>query len=73
MPEMRARIRGGDERAGGILGYPLEALYGEVAFLAYHFHWPHDDVLNLEHAERRRWVQEISAINERINSAEQER
>jgi hypothetical protein len=25
-------------------------------------------VLNLEHAERRRWVEEISAINERANS-----
>jgi hypothetical protein len=24
-------------------------------------------VLDLEHAERRRWVQEISAINRRIN------
>jgi hypothetical protein len=48
-------------------------LYEEVAFVAYHFHWPHDDVLNLEHAQRRRWVQEISAINDRINSAEQDR
>jgi hypothetical protein len=25
-------------------------------------------VLTLEHAERRRWVHEISAINERLNS-----
>jgi hypothetical protein len=25
-------------------------------------------VLSLEHAERRRWVEEISAINERVNS-----
>jgi hypothetical protein len=25
-------------------------------------------VLTLEHAERRRWVDEISAINERANS-----
>lgn len=65
---MRARIRGGAERAGGILGYPLKTLYEEVAFVAYHFHWPHETILNLEHAERRRWVQEISAINERLNS-----
>lgn len=65
---MRARIRGGVERHGGILGYPLAALYREVAFIAYHFHWPHESVLMLEHAERRRWVEEISAINERLNS-----
>lgn len=65
---MRARIRGGVERAGGILGYPLKTLYEEVAFVAYHFHWPHETILNLEHAERRRWAQEISAINERLNS-----
>jgi hypothetical protein len=58
---------------GGILGYPLQSLYEEVAFLAYHFHWPHDDVLNLEHGERRRWVEEISAINERINTTDNDR
>jgi hypothetical protein len=38
-----------------------------VAFVAYHFHWPLDVVMNLEHADRRRWVAEISAINQRIN------
>jgi hypothetical protein len=42
-------------------------LYEEVAFVAYHFHWPPEAILNLEHAERRRWVQEISAINQRLN------
>jgi hypothetical protein len=52
---------------GGVVGYPLEDLYEEVAFIAYHFHWPHDQVMSLEHAERRRWVREISAINERLN------
>lgn len=46
----------------------MKALYEEVAFVAYHFHWPPDAVLSLEHAERRRWVQEISAINEQINA-----
>jgi hypothetical protein len=38
-----------------------------VAFLAYHFHWPMSDILELEHADRRRWVQEISAINRRMS------
>jgi len=43
-------------------------LYQEVAFVAYHFHWPPESVLSLEHGDRRRWVEEISSINERVNS-----
>jgi hypothetical protein len=49
------------------VGYPLPVLYEEVAFIAYHFHWPAESILNLEHGDRRRWVQEISSINERRN------
>ena len=67
MPEVRSHVSGGAERSGGVVGYPLKNLYEEVAFIAYHFHWQPDAVLGLEHAERRRWVQEISAINERAN------
>jgi uncharacterized protein DUF6760 len=52
-----------------VIGYPLDQLYEEVAFVAYHFHWPHDQVMNLEHAARRRWVAEISAINHQLNEA----
>jgi Family of unknown function (DUF6760) len=48
-------------------GYPLVQVYEEIAFIAYHFHWPHADVMNLEHVERRRWVAEISALNKRMN------
>lgn len=64
---MPAHLRSGAARVGGVLGYPLEQLYEEVAFVAYHFHWPHDQVMTLEHTERRRWVTEISNINRRIN------
>ena len=67
MSEVRASVRGGAKRPGGILGYPLNAVYEEVAYVAYHFHWPHEAILNLEHAERRRWVDEIAAINKRVN------
>nr|WP_308425173.1 DUF6760 family protein [Wenjunlia tyrosinilytica] len=49
------------------MSYPLKALYEEVAFIAYHFHWPPESVMNLEHADRRRWVSEISVINQRVN------
>jgi len=39
----------------------------EVAFIAYHFHWPHSEILNLEHLDRRQWVAQISGINQRMN------
>jgi hypothetical protein len=42
---------------------------GEVAFIAYHFHWSPDEILDLEHGDRRRWVTEISAINQEINQS----
>ncbi|MEB3292711.1 MAG: DUF6760 family protein [Synechococcales bacterium] len=42
-----------------MLGYPLAQLHEEVACLALHFHWSLDDILRLEHADRRRWVLEI--------------
>ncbi len=67
MPPVPARVPGGDARPGGFVGYPLKELYEEVAFVAYHFHWPHDQVIGMEHADRRRWVAEISNINRRLN------
>ena len=63
-------LRVGDSRSGGVLGYPLKNLYEEVAFIAYHFHWEPRTILDLEHADRRRWVEEISSINQRISQAE---
>jgi len=31
----------------------------EVACIAYHFHWSLEEILNLDHLNRRQWVQEI--------------
>nr|WP_308429427.1 DUF6760 family protein [Streptomyces albiflavescens] len=42
-------------------------MYEEVAFLAYHFHWPQEEILAMEHAERRQWIEQISSINRRIS------
>jgi len=39
-----------------------EALLGEAARLAYHFHWPLDTILDLEHADRRRFLREADAL-----------
>jgi hypothetical protein len=47
------------------LGYPLGQLTEEVAFIAYYFHWPQSDIVNMEHADRRQWVTRISEINRR--------
>jgi len=48
------------------VGYPLDQLYEEVAYIAYYFHWPLMEILELEHAERRRWVEEIADINRKL-------
>lgn len=47
--------------------YPSAQLYEEMAFIAFHFHWPHAELMALEHRERRRWCREISAINRRLD------
>ena len=38
-----------------------------MAFLAYYLHWGHDEFMNLDHRERRRWCAELSKINKRLN------
>lgn len=47
--------------------YPLDALYREVAFIAYYFHWRHDEILTLPHKDRQKWCEEISMINRKLN------
>jgi hypothetical protein len=48
-------------------GYPLDRLYEEVAFIAYHFHWSFEEILNMDHGERQKWVEEISKINRKLS------
>ncbi|MGB3457904.1 MAG: DUF6760 family protein [Halobacteriota archaeon] len=48
-------------------GYPLDKIYEEVAFIAYHFHWSFEEIMNMEHRERRRWCEEISKVNRELN------
>ncbi|MDI2031957.1 hypothetical protein QFW96_25260 [Saccharopolyspora sp. TS4A08] len=47
--------------------YAPERLHAEVAYVAYHFHWTREEILDLDHHERRRWVREIAQINTRMN------
>jgi hypothetical protein len=39
-----------------------QRLYEEVTFVAFHFHWPLHDILDLEHVTRRRFVHEIERL-----------
>lgn len=55
------------DSAEKLAGYPIDRLYEEIAFVAYHFGWSHETVLNMPHWERRQWCKEISRINERMN------
>jgi hypothetical protein len=48
-------------------GYPLEQIYKEVAFIAYYFHWQHDQVMEMPHSERKKWCEEISGINKKLS------
>ena len=48
---------------------PRSQLEEEMAFIAFHFHWGRDELLGLEHAERRRWCGAISAINCKLDGA----
>ncbi len=47
--------------------YAAERLYEEIAYVAYHFHWGLDEVLDLEHPDRLRFIDEIAHINRRLS------
>lgn len=49
-----------------MMGYPSDRLFEEVAHLAWHFHWPQDEILRLEHRDRQRWVAEAARIHRRL-------
>lgn len=40
-----------------------EDLLSETAELAYHLHWPLDSILDLEHRDRRRFLDEVRELN----------
>ncbi|KOU51310.1 hypothetical protein ADK54_08900 [Streptomyces sp. WM6378] len=63
---MRAVLRGraGREPPGGIVTYAADRIEEETAYLAYHFHWDMDSILDLEHADRRAYVRRVAALVE---------
>lgn len=42
--------------------YGSDRLVEEVAYLALHFHWSHDNLLDLEHADRTRYVALVTEL-----------
>lgn len=46
-----------------MMRYPTEALWQELAYLAYHLHWDLDRLLDLEHGDRARLVRAVATLN----------
>ena len=67
LPRVRPRVRRRPRRwaPGGIVTYAADTLYEEVAYVAYHFHWSREEILDLEHPERREYVGRIARLNTR--------
>ena len=47
--------------------YPRELLEREMAFIAYYLHWSFEEILRLEHRDRRSWCDRVSEINKSLN------
>lgn len=52
--------------------YPTDALWQEIAYLAYHLHWRLDELLDLEHMDRVRMVRAVVSLNDRAWEAVRE-
>lgn len=53
--------------------YPQDKLYEEMTFLGYYLHWSHDELMTLEHRERRRWCTEVSQINKKLSGQKEKK
>lgn len=47
--------------------YAVDRVWEEIAYVAYHFHWSMDQILDLEHPTRHQIIHQIAQINERLN------
>ncbi|WP_174248478.1 DUF6760 family protein [Streptomyces hoynatensis] len=45
--------------------YAADRIHEEVAYLAFHFHWGLDQILDLEHADRLGYVNQIARLTGR--------
>jgi hypothetical protein len=51
--------------------YAADRLYEEVAYVAYHFHWSLEEITDLPHPVRLRFVEEIGKINRRLSDPDE--
>ena len=52
--------------------YASTRLHEEIAYVAYHFGWGLDQIIDLEHPTRRRFVEEIAKINRRLAETDED-
>lgn len=45
--------------------YATDRLFEEVAYVAYHFGWSREEILDLEHPERRAYLGHIARLDTR--------
>ncbi len=62
----------GGSPLGGVIVYPLDRLYEEIAYIAHHWHWAYDQIRQMDHNERRGWVDQIENIFARLKPATEE-
>jgi transcriptional antiterminator len=42
--------------------YATDRIHEEIAYIAYHFHWNLEDILDLEHRDRRQYAEQIGSL-----------
>ncbi|MFJ8312938.1 MULTISPECIES: DUF6760 family protein [unclassified Streptomyces] len=47
--------------------YAAENLRSEIAYIAYHFHWSHNELLDMDHIQRRAYIRQVTQINQRLD------
>ncbi|MEU2158525.1 DUF6760 family protein [Streptomyces sp. NPDC019396] len=48
--------------------YATDRLHEEIAYVAYHFHWDLEEILDLEHHDRRRYAEQIAGLVARASA-----
>lgn len=44
-----------------------------MAFISYYFHWDREEVMNMEHRDRKKWCDEISRINKTVSGEKEQK
>lgn len=47
--------------------YAADRLFEEVAYVAYYLHWPLENILDMEHPLRGKFLEEIGKINRQLS------